>query len=210
MQLITFEGIDGAGKSVVIQQLTQSLPALFTHDSPALRCRIAEAETVSQQYALIMGGRMLTHLMLGEVFKKASDKNYPVLYDRYVHSTLVYQGGDEITAERIWDDHDACGFIRPALTILLDIPADVAVERLSQKNRDAIERNPASYFGALRQKYLDLAFESPGSIAIVDATQPLNTVVALCRELIKGRLHGNDHIDFDVSIHDPATHGGIA
>lgn len=102
-----------------------------------------------------------------------------VLCDRFTDATYAYQGyGRGIDLQRIatletWVQ----GKRRPDLTLLLDLPVEVGLERAGRRSTpDRFESQALAFFDRVRQGYLDLAAASPGRFRVIDAGQPLDRV----------------------------------
>lgn len=102
-----------------------------------------------------------------------------VLCDRFTDATYAYQGyGRGIDLQRIatletWVQ----GERRPDLTLLLDLPVEVGLERAGRRSTpDRFERQALAFFDRVRQGYLGLAAASPGRFRVIDAGQPLDKV----------------------------------
>lgn len=107
------------------------------------------------------------------------ERGFHVLTDRYYDSSLAYQS---IQCPETQAIHDACAkHLRvPDLTLLFDVPADVALARM-EKTRgpgvmDKIEKRGIEYFTQVRNNFLSMASNDPNTI-IIDATQPLSAVM---------------------------------
>ncbi len=128
--------------------------------------------------------------LVAEVIAPALDRGEIVVSDRFVSSTLAYQlGGDGLTASDIEAVASvAVGGRWPDLTIVLDVPTQVARERHVPKlmlfdgaadaDLDRIERRPKTYHERVRQNYLAQAREHPDRYAVVDAGQPVDAAFA--------------------------------
>ncbi|MGW5364882.1 dTMP kinase [Actinopolymorpha pittospori] len=112
-----------------------------------------------------------------------------VVTDRYVDSTLAYQGGgrDLRQQDMVRLSRWATGGLRPHLTLLLDLPPEVGLGRVGAK-RDRLEREPLDFHQRVRQQFLDLAELDPERYAILDATQPVDELARLIRERVEPLL----------------------
>ena len=97
-----------------------------------------------------------------------------VVSDRFTDASFAYQGGargiamDRIEALAHWVQGD----LWPSLTLLLDAPVDVAMQRVSKRgNKDRIELEKTDFFERVRQTYLSLAKKNPNRFIVVDASQ---------------------------------------
>ncbi|MEW6541685.1 MAG: dTMP kinase [Bacillota bacterium] len=180
---IVFEGIDGAGKTTQLARLHEAL-RLKRHRVLATRepggTRIGEAvrrvlldtgnsgmtgETEALLYAAARSQ------FTAEVVRPALARGEIVLSDRFLDSSLAYQGfgrGLELDGLRRVNLL-ATGGLRPDLTVLLDLPAHAAMARLNPDRRDRLEQEGAAFFERVRRGYLELASADPGSYLIVNA-----------------------------------------
>ncbi|MCY4093686.1 MAG: dTMP kinase [Gammaproteobacteria bacterium] len=189
-RFITFEGVEGSGKSTNITWAAEYLRAegiqvLQTHEpgrtkigdelrTVLLRTRAERLMPMTELF-LMFASRMQ---LLEEVIIPTLSSGTWVLCDRYVDSSIAYQGGGrELGVERVKTLVLAMGelYAEPDLTVLLDIPPSVIPDRLANRTLDRFESEETSFFERIRQTYLDLAAENP-RIKVVDATQPLNGV----------------------------------
>lgn len=197
-RFITFEGVEGSGKSTNIAWVKQYLSekgidVLLTHEPGRtkigeelrvvlLRTRDERIMPMTELF-LMFASRMQ---LLEEVIIPALKRGTWVLCDRYVDSSVAYQGGGrELGVERVKMLVQAMGelYVRPDLTILLDLPPDMIRERLADRTLDRFESEDRSFFERIRQTYLALA-EEDARISVVDASRPLGSV----REEIAARL----------------------
>ncbi|MBQ7667675.1 MAG: dTMP kinase [Kiritimatiellae bacterium] len=117
-----------------------------------------------------------------------------IVLDRFTDSTLAYQGygrGFDIGTLRAMNDF-ATGETRPALTILLDIPAEAGLARAFARSGggDRIESAPLKFHRRLREGYLALARGEPERFAVVDATATPDAVADAVWQAVKDRLLG--------------------
>jgi dTMP kinase len=191
-RLITIEGMDGAGKSTLAHglqaelerdrpvrllrepggvELSERIRALVT--DPGLRCDPrAEALLYAAARAQLVDERLAPWL----------DEGAWVLLDRFVDSSLAYQGAgrglgiDEIAALNAF----ATGGLTPHRTLLLRI--DAAAARARQHGRsdgpDRLEREQDSFFATIAAAYDELATRDPQRIRVLDATEPPQRVLA--------------------------------
>jgi dTMP kinase len=188
---ISFEGIDGVGKSTQADLLEKFL--------------LAQGQTVVR--TLEPGGtelgveirKILLHHKGGiaprsEALLYAADRGHHVatkirpalelgqivITDRYLDSSIAYQGaGRDLSRQEVRDlSMWATGNLLPNLTVLLDLPADVARARRDQTGTepDRLEREKIEFFESARQAYLDLAAAEPERFLVVDASQSVEAM----------------------------------
>ncbi|MCY3858851.1 MAG: dTMP kinase [Gammaproteobacteria bacterium] len=189
-RFITFEGVEGSGKSTNIAWAADYLRSagievLQTHEpgrtkigeelrTVLLRTRDERLMPMTELF-LMFASRMQ---LLEEVIIPALIRGTWVLCDRYVDSSIAYQGGGRaLGVERVKTLIRAMGdrYAEPDLTVLLDIPPIVIPDRLADRPLDRFESEETSFFERIRQTYLELAAEEP-RIEVIDATLPLKSI----------------------------------
>lgn len=169
---IVIEGIEGSGKSTLLQGLVERLrvdgrDVLATREpggtatGDAIRTifldRTLKIDALTE--ALLVNASRAQHVT--EVIRPALAAERMVLCDRYTDSTLAYQGYgrglDLVFLQRLCDE--ATSGILPDLTFLLDIPAEVAHQRMQERayHLDRIEGEDSKFHERVRQGYLELA-----------------------------------------------------
>ena len=126
---------------------------------------------------------------LVENIKPALDQNKIVISDRYVDSSLAYQGGGRgLGIDNIWEINQfAIDGLLPDMTIYLDVPVEIGLARVNENRQgkiDRLDKESISFHQKVRETYLKLQSEFSDRIKIVDATQPLNKVIDDTRILI--------------------------
>jgi dTMP kinase len=182
---ITFEGIDGAGKSTQIEKLTNFLRKngkefVLTREPGG--CEISEKirkiilDTKSDLGAV---GELFLYFAaraehIRQVIKPSLESGNWVICDRFSDSTFAYQGagrGLDICKMKEINSF-ATQEIVPDLTILLDISVKVSLERrkLRAKFADRLEQNDEIFFENVRNRFLELAKDEPKRFLIIDGT----------------------------------------
>ena len=116
-----------------------------------------------------------------QVIAPALAANQWVLADRFADASLAYQGGGrQVGQERMAIINEwVLKGLKPDLTILLDAPVEVGLERLQARGeKDRIEQESVSFFHRVRDTYLELATKDSERYRIVDATQSISAVEA--------------------------------
>ena len=205
--LITLEGVEGSGKTtqarLVAEWLRDSGAAVTTAREPGGTALGERLRMVLLDPAL-PALRAETEVLLfaaarsqavAEVIAPALARGEVVVCDRFVASSLVYQG-DGLGADpgfiRAVNEWIGLG-IHPALTLVLDVPVEVGVARRGAAQRaDRIEARPPAYHEAVRQGYLRLAREEPERFAVLDARADPATVASevRARVAVTLRAHG--------------------
>jgi dTMP kinase len=195
-RFITFEGIDGAGKSTHIGFVTDHLQAagksVVSSREPGgtalgekLRDLLLHEKMHLETEALLMFASRREHI--AQVIEPALARGDWVLSDRFTDASFAYQGGgrgmDRARMEQL--EHWVHPHLQPDLTLLFDVPLAVARARLdATRTRDKFEQEQAGFFARCRNEYLRRAQESPGRIVVIDATQSIDEVrVALLAAL---------------------------
>jgi dTMP kinase len=108
-----------------------------------------------------------------------------VVTDRYVDSTLAYQGAgrDLVDAEVERVARWATGDLRPDLTVLLDLEPQAGLTRF--EGRDRIEAESAAFHARVREMFLRLAASRPGEYLVLDARRPVEELAAEVRERLR-------------------------
>ena len=191
--LITIEGLDGAGKTTLVAGLSAALEARGT---PVLVLREPGGVEVSERIralvkdpGLDMDPRAEALLyaaaraqLVAEELRPLLERGQCVLLDRFVDSSLAYQGaGRGLGVEQIRAlNAFATGGLAPDRTLLLRIDPAVGRGRLTGRGdeEDRLERSGGAFFAAVAAAYDELAAAEPERIAVIDAAQPPDAVLA--------------------------------
>lgn len=190
-KFITIEGTEGAGKSMAIKTIEECL------QNAGLRCLVTREpggtalgedlrkilldhnndQMSDDTELLLMFAARAQHLV--EVIKPALKNDQWVVCDRFTDATYAYQGGGRgIDTQRIstletWVQGD----LRPDLTILLDLPVELGLQRARQRSAlDRFEREKLEFFQRVRDTYRQRAKQSPSQYRIIDASQDKTSV----------------------------------
>ncbi|MCH9611560.1 MAG: Thymidylate kinase [Chlamydiia bacterium] len=195
---ITFEGIDGSGKSTQMEMAAKALSdrgldVVTTRAPGGTDLGISIRELLLSKGSGEVAPQCELFLFLADRAQHVSKMILPaleagkvVLCDRFNDSTLAYQAAArkldvQMIREMI---HFACGGLEPSKTMLIDVPADMAISRLTAGAHDRIESASLEFHSEVREAYLELARESLGRISVVDGTGPLEVVEeAVLKEL---------------------------
>ena len=191
-RLVSFEGGEGAGKSTVIAAVAAELDArgievLVTREpggtpvGEAIRALLLDPShpTLAAETELLLMFASRAQLAR-ESIRPALERGLWVLTDRFTDASFAYQGGGRgldggIIAEL---ERWAAG-IKPDLTLLLDVPVDVGLERARERGgTDRIEAESLAFFGRVRDAYRSRAALEPERIRVVDAGRPAQQVAA--------------------------------
>lgn len=189
--LITVEGLDGAGKTTLIAALAEELER---RGEPVLVLREPGGVDVSERIrgllqdpALAIDARAEALLyaaaraqLVAEELRPLLERGNTVLLDRFVDSSLAYQGagrGLGVEAIRALNEFGTGG-LRPDRTLLLRIEPERGRARISDRAADRLEREDGAFFAAVAEAYDALAAAEPDRIAVIDASQPPEAVLA--------------------------------
>lgn len=187
---ITFEGIDGSGKSTQLECLGATLKA---HGLPVVVTRDPGGTALGQELRQILlhhpgfvSPRCELFLYLAdraqhvdELLKPSLEAGKIVLCDRYIDSTVAYQGGGRgIPLEEIHRLNVlAIQGLKPHKTFLLDAPVSVLLARANHRSHaDRLEKEAVDFYERVRAQYLALASAEPQRFVVLDATQPITTL----------------------------------
>jgi dTMP kinase len=197
-RFVTFEGIDGAGKSTHIgwyleRLRARGMDALQTREpggTPlAERLRellLAEPMSIDTELMLMFAARQ-DHLE--RLIRPALSGGRWVVCDRFGDSTWAYQaGGRRGPSARIaWLEDWVQGPLRPDRSYLFDVPAELAAERRAAERRpDRFEREDLAFFERVREAYRLRASADPARFVVIDGRQPVDSIRALLEEDLAG------------------------
>jgi dTMP kinase len=190
-RLITVEGLDGAGKTTLVAGLTRELAArgreLLVLREPGgvelserIRVLVKDPELSVDPRAEALLYAAARAQLVAEQLVPLLESGQWVLLDRFVDSSLAYQGaGRGLGVEAIRSLNElATGGLRPDRTLLLRIDPAVGRERIGGRDPDRLEREPPEFFKAVAGAYDELAAAEPDRIAVIDAAQPPERVLA--------------------------------
>ena len=191
-QFITFEGIDGAGKSSHIEALADWLRArgqqvLLTREpggtplAERLRELFLHSEMDALTEALLVFAGRRDHLRA--LIEPALARGALVLCDRFTDATFAYQGGGRgfdasVLAQLAqWVQTGPAGLRQPDLTLWFDLaPALAAQRRAAARSADRLERESLAFFDRVRQAYADRALVGASRFARIEADAPREAV----------------------------------
>jgi dTMP kinase len=199
-RLLAFEGVEGAGKSTQLALLRRELAArghevVVTREpggtpvGERVRAVLLDpsAELHPRTEALLFAAARAE--LVERVIRPALERGAVVLCDRYLDSSLAYQGGgrglgrEPVAAVNRW----ATGDLVPDLVILLDLDP---IEGLARRrgDRDRIERQDADFHARVADAFRALAAADPERFAVVDAAGPVEEVAARVRSAALAHL----------------------
>jgi dTMP kinase len=212
-KFITFEGLDGCGKSTQMERVARSLrkqelSVTVTREpggtaaGEKIRQLLLDTRTSGlapmAELALMFAART-QHAE--EVILPALGAGQIVLCDRFTDSSEAYQGGGrKLGSKPVHDLHRALvGDLQPDLTILMDSDVATSVDRARRRNRahsktiasdeNRFERENRAFFTRVRAAYLDIAKREPGRVVLVDARGTPDQTHAKILEIVRRKLH---------------------
>lgn len=214
-RFITFEGLDGCGKSTQLAKLSaaltaQGLSVVVTREpggtptGDKIRQLLLDTKTSSltpmAELALMFAARA-QHI--AEVIQPALAEGKIVLCDRFTDSTEAYQGGGrKLGSQPVLALHRIlCGSLWPELTILMDSDVAASVDRARRRNRthsakggrgksdeNRFEQESRAFFGRVRSAYLAIAEREPQRMVVVDARGTPNETHRRIVEVVRRKL----------------------
>ena len=213
-KFITFEGLDGTGKSTQMRKLAAALrerghKVVETRDpggtvtGEKIRKVLLDSGTAGlaplAEMALMFASRA-QHI--AEVLEPGLAAGAVVLCDRFTDSTEAYQGsGRRLGSDAVRELHRVlCGNLQPDLTLLLDSNPHTSVSRARRRNKrdsknvsrghdeNRFESETRSFFGRVRDGYMAIAKREPGRVVMVDARGTPGQTHARIREVVQKKL----------------------
>ncbi|MBG9987839.1 dTMP kinase [Aerococcaceae bacterium DSM 111176] len=203
-KFISFEGPDGSGKTSVIKAIAAYMEeqgqSIYTTREPGgtgsviaeeireLILDVRHTNMDARTEALLYAAGRRQHLT--EVILPKLERGHLVLSDRFVDSSLVYQGiARGLTVERVKEINDfAIEGHLPDMTILIDVPAEVGLERIyaakGTRQFDRLDQEGLEFHQSVREAFLELAANDE-RIHLINGNQPIENVVSDCLELLK-------------------------
>ena len=217
-KFITFEGLDGCGKTTQLEKLasvlrSEGIDVLTTREpggteigerirSVLLDSRTAGLDPMAEM-ALMFASRAQ---QLAQVIVPALENGKWVLCDRFTDSTEAYQGGGrQLGSDAVLQLHKVlCGGLWPELTILMDSDVDYSVKRARRRNKAAVigtqpdenrfEQESQAFFTRVHEAYQAIAKREPQRVALVDARRPAEVVHPEIVRIVRERLFGPSQV----------------
>jgi len=196
-RFISLEGIEGSGKTTSLQTINeildkQSIDHINTREPGGssigneLRELLLNKKTTisSEVELLLMLADRKDHV--DKVIKPNLNKGTWVVTDRFMDSTMAYQGGGRgLDISKIELIAGALELPVPALTLLFDLPVNLAFQRIADReNLDRFESEPIDFHNKIREAYLRLAEKNKDRIVIIDSSKSLKEVSAQVKKAI--------------------------
>jgi dTMP kinase len=212
-KLITFEGIEGSGKSTQIKLLAQRL---MEKGIPLLSTREPSGTDIGRKIGDILFNRENYQIFpeteiflfcaaraqhVRETIMPALQQNKIVLCDRFSDATYAYQGaarGLHPEFIKVINDYSAMG-LKPGLTLLFDLPVETGLARAAKRDNllkdssfsDRFERESLNFHNKVREGYLNILQSEPARFRLIDAARDTETIQQeVYRHIIKYTGHG--------------------
>ena len=184
---ISFEGIEGSGKSTQIDLLESHLKELGYKVAKLrepggtlmgekirdifLQDTSEKVDPITEAFLLYASRKHLDQNFLREKI----NQGYIVIADRYSDATVAYQCfGKGLEKDFIDLIHNSCNLLTPDLTFYMDISTEMSKERISDREMDRMESESVEFFYRVRQGYLQIASENPERVISLDANKSIN------------------------------------
>ena len=211
---ITVEGPDGSGKTSLVKNLSQQLekilkvPLLTTREPGGSEIAEKIREVIidpghqkmdDRTEALLFAAGRRQHVT--EKIRPALEAGQVVLCDRFVDSSIAYQGaGREIGVEEVASINQfATENLTPDLTLYLDIDAQLGLNRIgseeSNREKDRLELEKISFHNRVRDAYLKLLDANPERIQLIDASQDMDTVLQNALAIVLEKLETHELLE---------------
>ena len=199
---ISFEGIEGSGKSTLLENLKKyylkkDLEVLFTKEPGGTELGKVIRNILLDPKSLISSEAELLLLMADRIEHVTTiinpnlKKNKMIFCDRYIDSTIAYQGkGRNLSEDKVKKLIDVLNLPIPDLTILLDLPVEDGLLRANKRNElDRFEKEDINFHESIRKSYLDLQKKDPKRIFLFDSSISENKLFENVLNLIEKKIH---------------------
>lgn len=205
-KFVTIEGPDGSGKTSALKGIIEKIKVLLATELVVTRepggNPISEAVrdvVLNQDYpemdkrteALLFAASRRQHIV--ETILPALEANKLVMCDRYVDSSIAYQGaGRDIGRQAVADMNlFATNGTEPDLTLYFDVSSEIGLKRIFEHRQNEVNRlddEKLAFHQKVRKAYQQLAVENPERIVTIDAAQPLDKVIEDCIKVLMKKL----------------------
>lgn len=199
---ITFEGIDGCGKSTQLRMLASELrmrgrEVVVTREpggtplGTRLRAALLDAEENVDPLAelLLYAADRAQHVR--SLVRPALETGHDVISDRYADATIAYQGAGRGFPPALVEQvvNLATSGLQPDLTLIIDLPVAESRERAQRRRRDGahfdrLDAEDTDFHGRVRDAYLQIAEREPERVRLVDATASVEETHALVMQIV--------------------------
>ena len=196
--LITFEGIDGSGKSTQIQMLEHEFNKLGveyktfrepggTELSEKIRAILLDKENIeliSTSESLLFAAARAQ--LTAEQIKPAIEKGEFVICDRFTDSTIAYQGyGRGLDIKQLEEiNYIATAGLTPDITFILDISPEAAAVRMEAEASDRMEETGVDFYRRIRGGYRQIKDQNPNRYSLINGEQSSENVFKEIKEII--------------------------
>ncbi len=199
---ISFEGIEGSGKSTQIELIEELIRAKgyqvkklrepgTTELGEKIRNIFLEktTETVDPITEAFLLYASRKHLDQNFLRQNLSDGAI-VIADRYADATLAYQSyGKGLDHNFVKLIHDSSQLLSPDLTFYMDISAELSRERISDREMDRMESESIGFFKKVREGYLQIAHDNPERVVVLDANKTIDELHESIKKIISNKLN---------------------
>mgnify|MGYP003298647776 FL=1 len=199
---ISFEGIEGSGKSTQIELIEELIRAKgyqvkklrepgTTELGEKIRNIFLEktSETVDPITEAFLLYASRKHLDQNFLRQNLSDGAI-VIADRYADATLAYQSyGKGLDHNFVKLIHDSSQLLSPDLTFYMDISAELSRERISDREMDRMESESIDFFKKVREGYLQIAHDNPERVVVLDANKTIDELHESIKKIISNKLN---------------------
>ena len=202
---ISFEGGEGCGKTTQIQNLSNIIESLML--TPFVVTRepggAPSAELIrgllvngdAERWRPATEGLLMSaarHEHVEQIIRPALAQNKLVMSDRFVDSTIVYQGivGGVVRNDIDAMNHIACGDIYPDVTIILDIDSQIGLARAKLRGvgEDRFEAKGLAYHEKVRAGFLDIAADDPSRCVVINANRTPDDIAGDIWQVVRPHL----------------------
>jgi len=199
---ISFEGIEGSGKSTQIELIEELIRAKgyqvkklrepgTTELGEKIRNIFLEKTTetvdpITEAFLLYASRKHLDQNFLRQNLNDGAI----VIADRYADATLAYQSyGKGLDQNFVKLIHDYSQLLSPDLTFYMDISAELSRERISDREMDRMESESIDFFKKVREGYLQIAHDNPGRVVVLDANKTIDELHESIKKIISNKLN---------------------
>ena len=199
---ISFEGIEGSGKSTQIELIEELIRAKgyqvkklrepgTTELGEKIRNIFLEKTTetvdpITEAFLLYASRKHLDQNFLRQNLNDGAI----VIADRYADATLAYQGyGKGLDHNFVKLIHDSSRLLSPNLTFYMDISAEQSRERISDREMDRMESESIDFFKKVREGYLQIAHDNPERVVVLDANKTIDELHESIKKIISNKLN---------------------
>jgi len=199
---ISFEGIEGSGKSTQIELIEELIRAKGYQVKKLREPGTTELGEKIRNIFLEKTNETvdpITEAFLLYASRKHLDQNFLrqnlsdgaiVIADRYADATLAYQSyGKGLDHNFVKLIHDSSQLLSPDLTFYMDISAELSRERISDREMDRMESESIDFFKKVREGYLQIAHDNPERVVVLDANKTIDELHESIKKIISNKLN---------------------